>query len=128
MFRMTEDSVIGATQPHKFEQVNELWQYEEERRQRRERRSRTSSRIVAVFVALALATLAYDSGHAAWALHKYRPLSGSRGHLHLPYTANLNGSWVYPAVISTISTLAALLVLAFAARRRRRAGSHRSHI
>lgn len=127
MFRMTEDSVIGATQPHKLEQVNELWQYEDDRRQRRRRRNRSASRIVAVFVALALATLAYDSGHAAWVLHKYRPLSGSRG--HLPYSANLNGSWVYPAVISTISTMSALIVLAFAARRRRRrTGSHRSPI
>jgi hypothetical protein len=121
MFGMTENSVTGATRPEKLAEVDEMWVYEEERRVRQQRLNRISRKVVAVFMAAALATLAYDSGHAAWSLHKYRPLTSPRSR----FTPYLHGSWVYPATISTVSGLAALTILALAVKRRRRRGSHR---
>jgi hypothetical protein len=114
-------SVTGAVEPGKLDDVEELWQYEEERRRRRELINRISWKIVAVFMALAFGLLAYDSGSAAIAIHDHRvppPAKGVRfGYEHQ--------SWQYAAVVAVVSGLTALTIVVLALKRRRRRGTRR---
>ena len=113
----------GVTRPEKLSEVEQLWRYEEERKLRRQRFNRVARKIVALVMVLALALLSYDAGLAALALRRDKPLDVPPG--NLTYIANVHGSWIYPATVSGVSALAALLIMAVALLRRRRQGSHR---
>jgi len=121
MTGMTAD----ATRPENLGKVDELWRYEEERDLRRRRFNRFSKRIVALVMIAALGLLSYDAGQAALALRHNKPLAVPHG--KLAYVADVHGSWVYPAAISGVSALAALVILIAALRGGRgRGGVHRN--
>jgi hypothetical protein len=120
MTGMTADS----TRPENLGKVDELWRYEEERSLRRQRFNRFSLRIVALVMIGALGLLSYDAGQAAWTLRQNKPLAVPHNS-KLAYAADIHGSWVYPAIISGVSGLAALVILYLALRGRRR-GAHRT--